>query len=106
MKNILTLSVVSAALFFTVPVYSMEVSADTIQTIQEYSGNARIVFKQSERFDISSDRTSKINGMTVFSGNVVVAFRGDYTENGLYYCEKTNRWYFPFRSKKILIGTC
>ncbi|MFM0069283.1 LptA/OstA family protein [Paraburkholderia aspalathi] len=76
MKNLLTLSVASAALFFTVPVYSMEVSADAIRTIQEYSGNARIVFKPSEKFEISSDRTSKINGMTVFSGNVVATFQG------------------------------
>ncbi len=76
MKKLLTLSVVSAALFFTVPVYSMEVSADSIHTIQEYNGNARIVFKPSEKFEISSDRTSKISGMTVFSRNVVVTFRG------------------------------
>jgi hypothetical protein len=76
MKNLLTLSVVSAALFFTVPVYSMDVSSDTIQTIQEYNGNARIVFKPSEKFEISSDKTSIVNGMTVFSGNVVVTFQG------------------------------
>lgn len=76
MKNLLTLSVVSAALFFTVPVYSIEVSADAIQTMQEYNGNARIVFKPSEKFGISSDRTTKINGMTVFSGNVALTFQG------------------------------
>lgn len=75
MKNLLTLSVVSAALFFSFPVYSMEVSADAIHTIQEYNGNARIVFKPSEKFDISSDRISKMSGMTVFSGNVVVTFK-------------------------------
>ncbi|UNK24800.1 LptA/OstA family protein [Yersinia intermedia] len=76
MKNLLTLSVVSAAIFFTVPVYSMEVSADAIQSIQEYNGNARIVFKPAEKFQITSEKTTKINGMTVFSGNVVVTFKG------------------------------
>lgn len=75
MKNFLTLCVVSTALSFTVPVYSMEISADSIHTIQEYNGNARIVFKPSEKFEISSDRTSKINDMTVFSGDVVVTFQ-------------------------------
>lgn len=76
MKKLLALSVVSTALFFTVPVYSMEVSADAIQTIQEYNGNARIVFKPAEKFEITSEKTTKINGMTAFSGNVVVTFKG------------------------------
>lgn len=76
MKKLLTFSVVSGALIFTVPVYSMEVSADAIKTIQEYRGNARVVFKADEKFDIASEITSKTNGVTVFSGDVVVTFRG------------------------------
>ena len=75
MKNLSALSVVCAALFFTVPVYSMEVSADTIQTIQEYKGNVRIVFKPAEEFKITSKKTSKVNDTTVFSGNVVITFK-------------------------------
>ncbi|SNY73303.1 LptA/OstA family protein [Enterobacter sp. CC120223-11] len=80
MKNLLTLSVVSAALFFAVPAYSMEVSADATQTLQEYNGNARIVFKPGEKFEISADKTSKNNGATVFSGNVVVTYEGTTLE--------------------------
>lgn len=76
MKRLFTFSVVYGVLFFAIPVYSMEVSADKIRTIQEYSGNAIIEFKLGEKFDIDSDRTLKNNGITIFSGNVVVISRG------------------------------
>lgn len=76
MKNLFTLSAAVGALFFTVPVYAMEVSADTSKTVQEYSGNARIMFKPDEKFDIAADKTSKLNDITAFSGNVIVTFKG------------------------------
>jgi hypothetical protein len=76
MKKLISLSVVAAFFLSTVTAYAMEVSADSIQTTQEYSGNAKIVFKSSEKFGISSDEILKINGGAVFSGNVIVSFQG------------------------------
>ncbi len=75
MKNLFTLSVIAWVLFFNYTVYSMELTADVIKPLQEYSGNARIVFKPCEKFEIASDRILKLNGLTVFSGNVVVTFQ-------------------------------
>lgn len=76
MKSLFIFSVVYGVLFSAVPVYSMEVSADKIRTIQEYSGNAIIEFKLGEKFNITSNRTSTNNGITIFSGNVVVMSKG------------------------------
>ncbi|WP_152986297.1 hypothetical protein [Aeromonas allosaccharophila] len=71
------LSMVSAVLFFSTPVYSIEISAENIQTkvIQEYNGNARVAFAVGEKFIISSDKSSINNGTANYYGNVVVAFK-------------------------------
>ncbi|EFE93374.1 hypothetical protein [Serratia odorifera] len=74
MKKTLTISVVSATLFFIVPAHAMEVSADTNRPVQEYDGHARIMFKPGEKFTVSSERISKEKDATLFTGNVVVAF--------------------------------
>lgn len=75
MKRIIALSSFAAVLLCTAPVYAMQASADKIESIQKYSENAKVVFSPGEKFDISSDKASKENDISVFSGNVVVKFK-------------------------------
>ncbi len=75
MKNLLTLTAISASVFFTAPAHSAEVSADKIKAIQLYTGNAKIIFDPSEKFEIHAEKNSAINNISFFSGSVAVTFR-------------------------------
>ncbi|MFP2827392.1 LptA/OstA family protein [Citrobacter braakii] len=76
------LTVFTASLLFAAPVYCTEISANTIKALHEYKGDARIMLKPGEKFNIASHAISQVNGMTIFTGNVVITsgkttFRAD-----------------------------
>lgn len=102
MKNLFTLSAIVVALFLTNLVYSMEMTADVIKPLQEYSGKARIVFKPCEKFEITSNRILALNGLTVFSGNVVVKFQESTIKTDTMTVEKKSGWINAFGNQKIL----
>lgn len=88
MKKTLITSAFCAALSFAAPAGAMEVSADTIQTFQQYSGNAKIVFERGEVFEISADKISNSGETSRYSGNVVVSFSGAKLEASTLTVEK------------------
>lgn len=88
MKKTLIPSAFCAALSFTVPARAMELSADTIQTIQQYSGNAKIVFERGEVFEITADEISNSGETSNYSGHVVVSFSGTKLEASTVAVEK------------------
>lgn len=68
-------AVICAALSVSVPAYAMEISANEIRTVQEYSGNAQVVFDADQAFEISSDSISQSDDASTYSGNVVVTWQ-------------------------------
>lgn len=78
MKKMIALSVITIATLSITPAYAMEITADKIATVQEYSGNARIVLKPGEITEITSDKITYDNGVTSFSGKVIAEL-SDYT---------------------------
>ncbi len=76
MKKAFVSTVFCAALSFAVPANAVEISADTIQTIQQYNGNAKVVFEPGELFEITADKISNSGETSRYSGHVVVSFGG------------------------------
>lgn len=74
-KTLMTLTIVCAAMVFSLPAYAIELSADETRPVQQYSGNAQIVFDAGEVFEISSDSISQTDNGSAYSGNVVVMFQ-------------------------------
>lgn len=75
MRNTFIISaMIFVALSTSYSAFAMEISADNTGSIQEYRGNAQVVFNADESFEISSDSISKADGASIYSGNVIISF--------------------------------
>ncbi len=88
MKKAPILSAFCAALSFAAPASAMEISADTIQAVQNYSGNAKVIFERGEVFEITSEKISSSGDTSEYSGHVVVSFGGAKLEASTLTVEK------------------
>lgn len=57
---------------FSAPSFAMEMSADKNHQVQKYIGNAEILFKPGEKFEIEADSISEIAGKIIYSGSVSI----------------------------------
>jgi len=102
MRKVICLSVITVAFGVTMPVQGVEVSANVSQTVQMYSGNGKIIFPPDEKFKISSEHSSEASGVRIYSGNVVINFKGGRIESDTITLKKQKEGMSLLEAKKFV----